>query len=322
MRLRCSLQGLERLLDPVQPAARGHELLERCGAGDEQLERFLVALAALVGGRADPLAAHELDLLVVEPVEVDDGVAARAEPGEEHDAPARPHGRKSLGNERGIADGDEHDVRRLARAGRSDRVLRAEGERELTPVGKRIDRQHASARRGRYEDDLEPHLTGAEHDHAVAGTNSALVVHRVEAVGQRLDEDGALRGEILGDLERAVRPVAAFDGKQRVLRVARICVAVDPRPGLPGRRALTDRFDTSHPLVPGIERVGAVRRAGEELANVRGADAARLDADEQVPRAGLRHRQRVEAKVAGAVKARGAHRRGGHRSLSRSSSSR
>ena len=91
-RPRCSRTAANAPSTPVEPDLAADEALDRHRATRDQRERVGIALPALVRRRADPLAAHEAHLAIVDDIEVERRVRRVAEAGEEHDAAARGDG--------------------------------------------------------------------------------------------------------------------------------------------------------------------------------------------------------------------------------------
>ena len=187
-----------------------------------------------------------------------------------------------------------------------EHLVRPESAGELPAALVRLD--HADGGSGVHGDgrELQAHLPRAEHDHAVAAHHPALVEDGVHAVGERLDEDRAIGRQIVGHGERPVRPGVATGREQGEVGVAGVRVAVDAVAHVPAGNGAARRLDAPDPLVARVQRV-AVGRTDQELAQVGRAEPARLDPDEQIAGAGLGIGQRLDAQVADAVQAGGAH---------------
>lgn len=177
-----------------------------------------------------------------------------------------------------------------------------------------LDRQDMGAQAGRRGDDLQTHGASGEDEGALAGLERGLVVHGVQAIGERFQEHGAVEGQILGQPERPRRPGDRLDRDHRKLGIAAIGVAVDALAQAPAGDAGAERGDAPDPLMAGIEGVVAVVHADLVFARIRGADAAGLDLDQQLAGRRCRNGNPLQAHVADAMQPRDLHRTLGHRS--------
>jgi hypothetical protein len=160
-------------------------------------------------------------------------------------------------------------------------VPRAEALRKGAPLLARLDHEHLRAGSRRHGGHLKPHRARSYYRHAVARLRLGLVAHRVQAIGQRLDEHGSLDGQV-SDRQRSARPAAGHGRDRGELGVAAVGVAVDPLAGGDPLHVVPGREHPPDPLVAGVERVLAIARADGVLARVGGADPAGLDLHEHL----------------------------------------
>ena len=109
-----------------------------------------------------------------------------------------------------------------------DRLLGAECKRQFAARCERFDDQHASADPRRLGDDFEAHHAAGDDDEALPGDKLRLVMHGMEAIGQGLDENGALLRQVVGKPQRSARPRDRIDRNDRVIGIAAIDIAIEP----------------------------------------------------------------------------------------------
>ena len=228
------------------------------------------------------------------------GDVAHVDAGADDDA-ARRAGPQRRGHERAGGREDQRGVERLrSRPVRVARPLGAQRQRQLPRAGvaRAREGEHAPAFmhrdladdvRGRTEAvQPEPHAVAGQPQRAVADQPAAQQRRRLEVrvpVGQREDE------ALVGDRVLGVAAVDVAPGEARVLaQVLAARAAVRARPVGPAEPRHADAravLGRAHDLVP--EDQGQV--AGRDLAvadvQVGAADAARVDPDLDLPRAGL-----------------------------------
>ena len=149
----------------------------------EKCERLVVPLPPLVGGRADPLAAHERQLAVVQQVEVERRLRLGAEAGEGDDACPRARQRSSPSRMAAVLpratmttsapEPTDHSETADGQCFGLDDGLCAEltGE-HLAPL-ERLDDEDPTAGSGRDGDELQPHDPGTDDDDPFTRARSA-----------------------------------------------------------------------------------------------------------------------------------------------------
>ena len=178
-----------------------------------------------------------------------------------------------------------------------------EGERQLAACFKRLDDQHASADPRCLGDYLEAHHAAGDDDETLPGDKLRLVVNGVEAIGQGLDENGALLRQVFGKPQRTARPRDRIDGNDRVIGIAAIDITIEPVAGAPSGHAAPDRRNAAQPFMSGIERVLAVIDADFIFARVRRADAAGFNLYKQFAFTRNRDRYALNSQIAQTMKA-------------------